>query len=334
MKTSLVIILSIISLFSLQGQDGLVMKYQYAFEHERHFRSDIIPLHKYAQVFSIKKGLEEKEAITATSLLQLHKTWRAKKNEDLNYKDFIFVEGSSSDEEVDLIFYEAKQRLIRATKRDIKWILLHESSLGIGGSIATEYWENPRKIPNRYPDCIDEDAFWYTIPLLHEIDWLSTSSNKDKKDRDTLVQKRLFFTDSTLITIENKQWELLDVNYCIGYNLPDTLNNTNFKWKVSSVELPPAIRSSKVKYKLLNVASKKKKIKIGQLCYTFFAPQKLFGEEEYLIKCLVQKKKKTYVKNIFLAKGSQFILNAVKINVLAVNDQRLLVKYQLIKTSN
>jgi hypothetical protein len=206
--------------------------------------------------------------------------------------------------------------------------------VGIGGSIATEYWKNPRKIPNRYPDCIDEDAFWYTIPLLHEIDWLSTSSNEDKKGGDTLVQKRLFLTDSTLITIQNKQWELLDVNYCIGYNLPDTLNNTNFKWKVSSVELPPAIRSSKVKYRLLNIASKRKKIKIGQLFYTFFAPQKLFGKEEFLIKCLVQKKKKTYVKNIFLAKDSQLTLNGVKVNVLAVNDQRLLIKYQLIKTRN
>jgi hypothetical protein len=108
MKTSLAIVLSIINLFSLQGQDSLVMKYQYAFEYERHFRSDIIPLHKYAQVFSIKNGLEAKEAETATSLLQLHKTWRAKKDEDLNYKDFIFIEGGYSSDEASLMIFDGK----------------------------------------------------------------------------------------------------------------------------------------------------------------------------------------------------------------------------------
>jgi 1-aminocyclopropane-1-carboxylate deaminase/D-cysteine desulfhydrase-like pyridoxal-dependent ACC family enzyme len=148
MKTSLVIMMSILSLLSLQGQDSLVMKYQYAFEYERHFRSDIIPLHKYAQVFSIKNGLEAKEAETATSLLQLHKTWRAKKNEDLNYKDFIFIERGYSSDEIGLMIFEDKKELVQLKKDNIDIIFVHEGGLGIGAGLfhSSKLTINPRSL--------------------------------------------------------------------------------------------------------------------------------------------------------------------------------------------
>jgi hypothetical protein len=313
--------------FSTAAQDSLVMKYKYRFKYRRYLPSPVIPLQQYAQVFPMKNGLEEKEDTTTPDLLTLHKTWRSKSNKALGYQDFALIDPPKLRTGNDSLVFRRRQKYVSfdeiTKRRRIKQDSIERSH---GWHRAKGYKKIEIKDP--YLSCTDKDDFRYTIPVLHEIDWHSLPQ---KETKDTIVQRRLFFTDSTLITIRDKQWKLWDVSYCIGANLPDTVNSTTFKWKYIEVELPK-IRFSKSKYKIFS--SKKKRMKVGRVCYTFSSPQRLFGTEEYVIKCTVKDRKKTYVQNLFLGKGSQLVFHDIVLNVLDVDDYGLLLNYQSTRGGN
>ncbi len=330
MKRWLVLLVCLGFFFPVAAQDSLVMKYKYKFEYERGVAPPVIPLQQYAQVATIKNGLRGKEDTTTPHLLKLHKTWRSKKNEALGYQDFALINVANERNQHDSILFQLEQEYVEMDKEMRDWILMHERSYGIGGRIATEYWKNPRELPNPYIGCIDKDDFKYTIPVLHEVDWISLSQQTAV---DTIEQKRLFFTDSTLITIRDKQWKLWEVSYCIGYNFPDTVNNTTFQWKGDEVDLPPSRPLYKSKYRAFyRVFSKKnKRIRIGRLLYIFSNPQKLFGTEDYVMECTVKDRNTTYVQNLFLGKGSQLVFHDIVLNVLVFDSDGLIVKYRSTK---
>lgn len=317
----------------LQAQDSLTMKYQYTFEVERRTGYPIIPLQKYAQVFPTKNGLKEKADTTTPYLLQLHTTWRAKRNEVLNHQDFHFLNISDKTIADSVLFKSTQQE----TFRDREWrksrIMIDRMHAGnTGGRVSREYFANPPKIPTPYENCQDEDDFKYTIPTLHEIDWLILPQNTSQ---DTVLQRRLFFTDSTLITIHNQQWRLLDVSYCVGHHFPDTVNNTTLKWTYQTVPLPPPPKAKKEKYKIKTISAKKKKsIKIGRMCYIFSDFQQLFDRDEYLIKCTIKYRQQTYYKNVFLGKNSQLVFNGILLQVLDTQSDKFIIKYTRSKPDN
>jgi hypothetical protein len=300
-----------------QAQDTLLMKYSYGLEEDYGYPR-IIPLSKHAELFSLSHGVEEKMENKQINLIELKKTWRAQRNEVLTF-NAISWRGCST--EIDSVFFDMKKRVSNAREMSVYGYYMRRNSFGLGSSAGAEYFANPPPIPDPYPACHALDLFKYRIPILHEIDWVQLPQEEATTQlQDTLIQSRLFLTDSIVITLGEKQWKLLDVKYCFGYHVPDTINNTHFTWETRPIKLPKIVFKKKVNRTIKLLPKKKKKtIKIGKVNYVFSEIQKLYHKDEYLVNCKVTKNKITYTQNLFLGKGSQLLFNNIVLNVLEVN---------------
>lgn len=343
MKISLFIVIAVVMFFKGQAQDSLLMKYSYTLKDYSCFSVNnttrVEPLSKYTELFLLQEGSAQNLEQKTTSFIELNKTWRAKKNEELAALDFIIVEIVNP--EIDSISFEIHRRMVREirTLMDL-YCKLYNNRPCCGGRI-TEEDEAHYKELEEYKEMVvypigSSFTFRYRIPTLHEVNWLFLAKDKETGlpfQADTMVHKRLFLTDSTVIVLNETQWNLLDVEYYFGYNMPDTVNNTDFLWKTSPIEIP-LFRPNKRGRTTIKLDKKKKAktIKLEGTKLTFTAVQKLYNSDEYLVSCLVKKKKTTYVKNLYLGKGSQLIFSNLILEVLAVNEKIVSFEYHTIKS--
>jgi hypothetical protein len=325
MKTILFLFLLVTLLVNGQAQDTVMMKYNYAFEYGYSYNR-VVPLQKYAKLFSLSNEVEGKEDNKRKNLIELKKTWRAKKNENLRISDFMLKESKKG---VHPALWKSMKQRVEARKGLIIALYRERNALNPGSEAARRYLANPPQIPNPYPECIARDFFKYLIPTLQEVDWIHLPQAKElTQSQDTLIQSRLFFTDSAVIILGNRQWKLVEIKYCFGYNLPDTVNNTHFIWEVLPIEVPKFMFKGRTTRTIRIHPKKKKKIKIGKLSYIFSGIQKLHHKKEYLINCRIVKNKIIYNQNIYLGKGSQLVFSNIVLNVLEVNGTEITIKYQ------
>lgn len=328
MKLILVLFFMMAFFVNSQAQDTLLMKYSYGLE-EGYGYPRIIPLAKHPKLVSLSHGIEEENENRQINFIELQKTWRAKKNEALTFNAFSW-RGHSV--EIDSVLFNMKKKSAALREYSVRYYYVKRNSFGLGSKAGAEYFANPPPIPDPYPVCTDLDFFRYRIATLHEVDWIQLpQGNETTQLQDTLIQKRLFLTDSTVITLGEKQWKLLDVKYCFGYHVPDTINNTHFIWEVNLVKTPKSLfQKNKNRIVKLSPKKKKKTIKIGKLNYVFSGIQKLYHKDEYLVNCKITKNKITYTQNLFLGKDSQLSFDNIILNVLVVNANEVKINYQIL----
>lgn len=159
-------------------------------------------------------------------------------------------------------------------------------------------------------------------PVYYEFDCLierSSSSWVNPKMMDT-VHQTVYFSEQTEILMGQQLWKLNDLNYWMGFGLENQKVDQQLSWIIKKVR-PLKIKKLKPKKWVFQ----KRRLRHRGLYLKIEAYQYLEEQKQDMVALKIKYKGRLICKNLFFVEGSQFSIGPNTLEVLEVEEGKLII---------